>query len=180
MRVSFLTFLTASLVAAGFIASSAFNYADLEPRTVIAEVVTDDNGYMAIAAYDTDYDCYVAYTNGRIDVTWDGGTSCGAGGGTGVNPDSIFYFHDVLILTNKGTKTLTDIWLNMTDTDITININAAAATMTTSDTYAAAKTISNLAPGDSYYIGFKIDATNYDTSNGPISKTLSIEARTTV
>lgn len=182
MRTSFTAFAFASLVAAGMFAASAFNYADLSPRTVIATIVTDDNGYLAVAAHDAEYACYVAYTNGKIDVTWDGGTSCTAGAtGTGVNPDSVYYFHDVLKITNKGTKTLSHLWLNMTDTTITLNVNAAAATMLTSETYDDTVVITtNLDPGDSWYVGFKIDSTGLNTGNSPMSKTLSIEARSTV
>lgn len=179
MRVSFTAFAFASLVAAGMFAASAFNYADLAPRTVLATIVTDDNGYLAVAAQDAEYACYVAYTNGKIDVTWDGGTSCTAGAtGTGVNPDSVYYFHDVLKITNKGTKTLSHLWLNMTDTTITLNKNVATGTMLTSETYAQNLDLTtNLAPGNSWYIGFKIDASGLNTGNSPMSKTLSIEAR---
>lgn len=179
MRASLPVFALVSLIAASVFAASAFNYADLTPRTVIATIVTDDNGYLAVAAQDTQYACYVAYTSGKIDVTWDGGTSCTAGAtGTGVNPDSVYYFHDVLKITNKGTKTLTHLWLNMSDTVITINTNTAAGAMYTIDTYSQNKDLtSNLAPGNTWYVGFKIDATGLNTGNSPISKTLSIEAR---
>lgn len=179
MRNSFLTFMMASMVTASFFAASAFTYADLEPRDVIATIVTDDNGYLAVAAHDPQFACYVAYTNGKIDVTWDGGTSCTAGAsGTGVNAHSTYYFHDVLVITNKGTKTLTNIWLNMTDTVVTINVNTDADAMRTADTYSQQKVISTgLAPGDSWYIGFKIDSSTRTTAD-TISKSLSIEART--
>lgn len=180
MRSNLLVLTMASLIVAGAFASSAFNYADLAPRSVIANIVTDDNAYLAVSAVDTDYACYVAYTNGRIDVTWDGGTSCTGTAGTGVNPDSVYYFHDVIKVTNKGTKTLTHLWLNMTDTVITINVNPAQSTMKTSDTpgYEQRKEITtSLAPGQSWYIGFKIDTTGLDTTNSPVSKTISIEAR---
>lgn len=174
-----MTFMVAALVAAGFYAASAFNYADLAPRNVDVTIVTDNNGYLAIASYDADYACYTEQTVSGIDVTWDGGTSC-ADSGTGINPDSDYYFHDVLIITNKGTKTITNIWLNMTAASkIYLNINSAAGTMTTGDSYAYQKSIANLAPGASYYIGFHIDATGLTTANSPISDTLSIEARTT-
>jgi hypothetical protein len=179
MRASLPAFATVALVAASLFAASAFNYADLVPRTVIATIVTDDNGYLAVAAQDAQYACYVAYTNGKIDVTWDGGTSCVSGAsGTGVNPDSEYYFHDVLKITNKGTKTLNRLWLNMTDTVVTINVNNALGAMVTTDTYAQNKVITTgLAPGESWYVGFKIDSTGLNTANSPISKTLSIEAR---
>lgn len=179
MRASFLTFAIVALAAAGALGASAFNYVQLQPRSVIATIVTDDNGYLAVASQDAQYACYVGSTNGKIDVTWDGGSSCVAGAtGTGVNAESTYYFHDVLKVTNKGTKTLANLWLNMTDTVITINTNSAAGTMTTSDTYAQNKQLTtNLAPGNTWYVGFKINAATLNTGNSPISKTLTIEAR---
>lgn len=180
MRFSLVTFALASLVAASVFAASAFNYADLEPRTVIATIVTDQNAYLSIETQDAQYACYVTYTNGKIDVTWDGGDTCTAGAtGTGVNPESTYYFMDVLKITNKGTKTLSHLWLNMTDTVITINVNAATGTMQTNDlTWSQTQDITtNLDPGDIWYVGFKIDASTLDTTNSPISKTINIDAR---
>lgn len=181
MRSFLSAFAIASLVAASVFAASAFTYADLEPRTVVATIVTDQNGYLAVWEHDADFACYVGgdevANNGKIEINWDGGTSC-AGGGTGVNPDSTYYYHDVLVLTNKGNKALTNVWLNMsTDDLISITIASAPDTMFTTDTYAQTKVISNLAVGASYYIGFKINAVGKDTSDASISRTLSIEAR---
>jgi hypothetical protein len=171
MRVTFLTFIALALLAAGTFGSSAF----------VANLVTDSgNAYISIEAEDSDYACYVAYTNGKIDVHWDGGTGCAAGSGTGINPFSTYYYHDVLKITNKGTKTLTHLWLNMsTDTAITIQTNAASGTMDTSGTYAQTADLTNIAVGTSYYIGFKIDASAKDTSyaGSAITRTMSVEAR---
>lgn len=175
-------FAVASLAAASVFAASAFNYADLAPRTVLATIVADNNAYLSVASYDAEYACYVAYTNGKIDVTWDSGTSCVAGAtGTGVNGDAVYYFHDVLVITNKGTKTLTNLWLNMsTDAKISIAVAETAGTITTDSTYAQTKTITtNLDPGDTWYVGFKIDTSSMSTSDTSISRTLSIEARST-
>lgn len=193
MRPMFLAFMLAAVAALGVFSSSAFNYAALQPRTVATTIVTDANGYLAVASYDTEYACYVGLTNGKIDLTWDGGTSCTSGAtGTGVNPNSQYYFHDVLKITNKGTKTLTKLWLNTTaNSAFTLNVNSAAGAMTTSDTnitgvtgiyttnVAIATAAGNLAPGDSWYIGFKIDTRSLDTSSSSQSATLTIEARST-
>lgn len=178
MRTSFLAFTLVALFAAATFGASAFNYAQLQGRTVLATIVTDDNGYISIATQDAQYACYVAYTNGKIDVTWDAGSSC-AGTGTGVNPYSTYYFHDVLKITNKGTKTLTKMWLNMsTDTVITINTKSTSGSMATGDTYAQNVELStNLAVGNSWYVGYKIDASTKDTTNSPLSRTMTIEAR---
>ncbi len=181
MRIPLLTFIALALLAAGAFGSSAFNYAVLQPRNVIANIVSDNGtAYLSIAPQDSNYACYVGYTNGVIDVTWDGGSSCNGGGGSGVNAYSTYYFHDVLKITNKGTKTISDLWLNMSaDTAITIQYATSAGSMTTSGTYAQALDIQNIAVGSSVYIGFKIDASAKDTSysSGAISRTMSVEAR---
>lgn len=181
MRLTLLTFVAVALIAAGAFGSSAFNYAVLQPRNVIANIVSDNGtAYLSISPQDSNYACFVAYTNGVIDVTWDAGTNCNGGGGSGVNPYSTYYFHDVLKITNKGTKTLTHLWLNMsTDTAITIQYATSAGTMTTDGTYAQALDITSLAVGSSVYIGYKIDASAKDTSysGSAISRTMSVEAR---
>lgn len=176
MRTSFLAFTAMALVASTLTAASAFNYVQLGARDVVAAVVEDDDAYLAIAAHD--YGCFVNIdaTSGKIDVTFDSGSGC-AGTGTGVNGYSTYYYHDVLKFTNKGTLTIANIWLNMTDTAITIQTNTAQDTMTTGGTYAAAKVVSNLAVGDSFYVGFKVDASSTGVST--ISKTLTVAARNT-
>lgn len=179
MRLSLLGLPILVVLGAAMLATSAFNYADLSPRTVLATIVADNNAYLSVAASDADYSCFVAYTSGKIDVTWDGEDTCAGTEGDGLNTEAVYYYHDVLILTNKGTKTITNIWLNMSSaTPITQNINSAVATMKTTDTYADAKTITSLAVGGSYYIGFRIDTAGV-ASGTSISKTLSIEAKTT-
>lgn len=179
MRLSLLAVPIVVVVGAAMLASSAFNYADLDPRTVLATVVADEDAYLSIAASDADYDCFVGSTNGKIDVTWDSEDSCAGTEGDGMNTEAVYYYHDVLVITNKGTKTITNVWLNMsTATPITININTDPSTMQTADTYADKKTISSLAVGDSWYVGFRIDTTGVAAGSN-IDKTLSIEARTT-
>lgn len=177
MRASLIAFSIAALVAASMTATSAFNYASLQGRTVAATIVQEDGAYIAIANHDTDYACFVAYTAGKIDVTWDSGTSCPGTTGSGINPESTYYYHDVLKITNKGTKTWTGLWLNMTDTAITINTKSTAGAMATGDTYAQNVYLTtNLAPGNVWYIGYKIDASALNTGSSP-SKTMTIQAR---
>lgn len=177
MRISFLTFTIVALVASSMTAASAFNYATLSARTISATIVTDGNAYLAVTSQDTDYACMVAFTNGKIDVTWDGGTSC-AGSGTGINAASVYYFNDVLKITNKGDKALNGIWVNMSDnTTIQIQTATAAATMTTGGSFTQVATYSSLAVGSSIYVGFKLNAAALDTTNSPMAKSLTVEAR---
>lgn len=176
MRTSFLAFTAIALLASSLTAASAFNYAQLAARPVVASVVTDDNAYLAIAEHD--YGCYVEIdgTTGKIDLNFDAGNAC-AESGTGVNGYSTYYFHDVLKITNKGTVAISNLYLNMSGTLITINVNTLEDTMTTDDTYELSKTMTNIAVGDSIFIGFKIDAMTTGVST--ISETLTVEARNT-
>lgn len=177
MRISFLAFTIVALVASTMTAASAFNYATLSARTVGATIVTDGNAYLAVTSQDADYACYIAYTNGKIDVTWDSGTSC-AGSGTGINAASVYYYHDVLKITNKGDKALNGIWVNMSDnTTVQIQTATSAGAMTTSGPFTQVATYSSLAVGSSIYVGFKLNAASLDTSNSPISKSITVEAR---
>lgn len=177
MRAPLIALSLTALVAASMTATSAFNYAALEGRTIAATIVQEDGAYIAIASDDANYACMVAYTNGKIDVTWDGGTGCAATTGSGINPHSTYYYHDVLKITNKGTKTWTGLWLNMTDTAITINTKAVDNGMDTDDTYAQNVYLTtNLAPGNVWYVGYKIDASTLTTASSP-SKTMTIAAR---
>lgn len=184
MRLTLLTFIALALLAAGAFGSSAFNYAVLQPRNVIANIVSDNGtAYLSISPQDVDYQCMVGYSaGGVVDVTWDAGTNCNGGGGSGINPDSTYYYHDVLKITNKGTKALTHLWLNMsTDTAITIQYATTAGSMQTTGTYAQNVDITSIAVGSSVYIGYKIDAstkdTSYNSGAGTIVRTMSVEAR---
>lgn len=181
MRMSFLTLTLIALVASTVTAASAFNYATMS-RTVGASIVTDNgNAYIAIEGSDSSYTCMLAWTNGKLDVTFDGGTGC-SGTGSGVNPDSIYYFSDVLKITNKGQKALTGLWLNFTDDVIQSKTASSAGTnMATGTGWATENAVGALGVGSSVYVSFKIDTdtTNLDTTHSPLSKSMTIQARAT-
>lgn len=159
-------------------AASAFNYAQTGGRTVTAALVDDTTAYLAIA--EVNYGCYTdLLANGTTVLDFDAGTSCpGSGGGTGINAGSIYYFHDVLKITNKATVTLGNVWINMTGSDIVFTTATAVSTMTTGGTYAATANPTNLASGDSIWIGFKLVATSKSASDPDLTGSLSVEART--
>lgn len=182
MRMSFLALTVVALVASTVTAASAFNYATMS-RTVGATIVTDNgNAYLSIEGSDSSYTCMLAWTNGKLDVTFDAGTAC-AGAGTGINADSIYYFSDVLKITNKGQKALTGLWLNFTADDVIMTKTATSAgtNMATTSGWTRETAVGSLAVGSSVYVSFKIDSdtTNLDTSNSPISKSMTIHARAT-
>lgn len=179
MRMSFLALTMVALVASSMTAASAFNWASVS-RTVGATIVTDNgNAYLAIeSAGDAAYTCLMSWTNGKFAVTFNAGSSCSTG--TGVNPDSKYYFADVIKITNKGSKNLAAVWLNMTDSVIetkaatTANTNMMTTTGWSANTAPGALTI-----GSTIYVGFLVDTdtTNLDTATGSVSKTLTIEAK---
>lgn len=182
MRLSFLSLIVIALVASSVTAASAFNYASMS-RSVGAAIVTDNgNAYLSIEGEEDVYECFMTFTNGKFEITFNSGTACTTG--TGVNPDSIYMFSDVLKITNKGAKALTGLWLNTTDatiqtktaTSVGTNMAAAPPSGWSSNTAVGALNI-----GASVYVSFKIDTdtTNLHTGNTPLSKTLTIEARAT-
>lgn len=175
MRTSLLLFTTVALVASSMSAASAFNWAQTGARSVGAAIVDDDSAYLALAEHD--YGCYTdILSTGKVDLNFDGGTTC-AGTGTGINAGSVYHFHDVLKITNKGTVTLTNVWVNLTGTDITFQTATAEDTMTTDGTYGTTATATNLAVGSVIYVGFKLDAAADDKTNSPFTGQLSVDAR---
>lgn len=176
MRTSFLALMVVALAASTMTAASAFSYAQTGGRTITAALVDDTTGYLAIE--EVDYGCYTDIaSNGTIDLDFDAGTSCG-GTGQGVNAGSIYYFHDVLKVTNKATATLNNVWINMTGSDIVFTTASALGTMTTGSTYGSAATTTNLAVGSSIWIGFKIVSTTKSASDADLTGSLAVEART--
>lgn len=177
MRISFLTFTVVALVASTMTAASAFNYATTS-RTVGSAIVTDNGAaYLSITAVDADHDCFVAYTSGKVDVTFDAGDgTCSASMGSGAGTDSLYYYTDVIQITNKGSKPLTGLWLNMTDTVITIKTATAPGMAADTAGWAQTATHGALAIGDSIYVGFKVDTTGLTSAQ---TKSLSIAARAT-
>lgn len=176
MRTSFLALMVVALAASTMTAASAFNYAQTGGRTVTAAIVDDNLGYLAIE--EVNYGCYTDIAaNGTTDLDFDTGTSC-AGTGQGLNAGSIYYFHDVLKVTNKATATLTNVWINMTGSDIVFTTATSLGSMTTGSTYGAAATATSLAVGSSVWIGFKLVATSKAASDADLTGSLSVEART--
>lgn len=180
MKISFLALTLVALLASTMTAASAFNYATMS-RTVGASIVTDNgNAYLSVESEDDDYECLMSWPAGKFTITFNAGSSCSAG--SGVNPDSVYYFTDVIKITNKGSKDLTGLWLNMTDSVVTTKTATSAGTaMATTSGWSANTAVGALTVGSTVYVGFKVDTdtTDLDTGTPTLSKTLSIEARAT-
>lgn len=176
MRTSFLSLAIVTLVVAGVFGSTAFNYATVSGRTTTITVVTDASAYIAIANQDAAYSCHVTATNGKVTITF--GSSC-AGSGTGVNPGSVTYWENILVVTNKGDKAWTNFWANSSDPLMTINLTYSTdASMTIGSTYAQnAAYASSLAVGQSVYLGILANGTTKDTTTGAWAPTITFAAR---
>lgn len=184
MRIAFVAFMIVALMASTMTAASAFNFASLSARSLGAAVVTDNgSAYLSIAPQDANYQCYVSYgSDGKVTFTLNGGTSCVGATGTGVNPGSTYIFTDVLKITNKGTKDLTGLWLNVTDTTGTVKIQTATSSgsMTAPSDgsgYALTKSTTSLTVGSSYYVGFLVDSGSVALGSSAVAATMTIEAR---
>lgn len=182
MRTSFLTLTLMALIASGMTAASAFNYATMS-RSIGASIVSDNgNAFISIEGSDAAYTCMLAWSDGKIDFTIDNGGGACTGAGTGVNPDSVYYFSDVLKVTNKGQKALTGLWLNFTDDIVQSKTATSSGTnMATTSGWARETAVGSLAVGASVYVSFKVDTdtTNLDTTDSPQTKSMTIQARAT-
>ena len=181
MRISFLTFTVVALIASSMTAASAFNYASLTARSVGATIVTDSNAYLAIAAQDSDHSCFVNVdgTTGKIDVAFD--DDCAGTTGTGINPGSTVYYHDLLKITNKGTKAITFLQVNLTGSDFTVNIKSSTGAMrvdTPAEWIDDPTWTTSISPGSSIYLGFKVDASADTMAAGTLSTSMTVDAVT--
>ncbi|HVL46926.1 MAG TPA: hypothetical protein VM889_00035 [Candidatus Thermoplasmatota archaeon] len=148
--------------AAGVLAADAFNRAEAAPRAIGVEVVGDAAAYLSIAAYAPNpHACVVTTSGGIIAIAF---SDCMSGGGTGMNPGSdadagnrtTYWFHDLLVVTNKGTKPIL-VWVNATTTSaggsaVTVGRHADPGQMTTG-LYSASSGAMSLAAGHDLFVG---------------------------
>lgn len=178
LKLSFLAFAVVAIVMAGLFGVTAFNYGTVGARTVTMTIVQDDAAVIAIAKNDPVYDCYSSFdgATGKISIAFTSGCS---GGATGLNAASIYYFHDIIKITNKGQKDWQRLWVNSSDPLLTLNMTYSTdATMTTGSTYAQEDEFaSTLAIGSTVYVGLKIDGTTKTKADTGWSANLVVAAR---
>lgn len=178
LKLPFLAFAVVAVLMAGLFGATAFNYATVGARTVTMTIVQDDGAVIAIDQQDPVYDCYSQFdgTSGKISITFDPGCS---GGATGLNPSSIYYFHDILKITNKGQKDWQRLWVNSSDALLTLNLTYSTdATMTTGSTFVQNDQFaSTLAIGGTVYVGIKLDGSTKTKAETGWSVDLTVAAR---
>jgi hypothetical protein len=165
-------FLACAVAASGLYAASAFDAAATGTRTVTASVVGDAAAYLAVSAnVSSPHAGFVSTSGGKIVMAFGSGVATG----TGVNPESTYYFDNILNLTNQGTKTV-NVWVNATSTTGTVKacVLAAGATMD-SGCYAAASSAVSTAVGARLQMGIMVQA-NSVASGGTVAGTIEIFA----
>lgn len=182
MRSSFLALSIGVVAIASLFGSTAFNYATVGARTVTMTIVQDDSAVIAIGEQDASYACYVNFdtTTGKVSLDFNGGNpdAC-SGGASGLNPSSVYYFHNILKITNKGQKDWQRLWVNTTDPLVTVNLTFSTdPTMTTGSTYAQQKEFaSTVAMADIIYVGVKLDGTTKTKAHTGWTTDLTVAAR---
>lgn len=173
MHRPFVAFSLAALVAGSVYAASAFDAADTGTRALTATVVTDADGYLALAARAASaHASYVSVSANKVTVSFAGN----ANGGDGVNAGSIYYFDDILQVTNQGTAT---VFIQVVSASTSGTVKACHATATgamTNTCYLASApaTPVSIAVGVTHYIGVSMDASSL--SSGSVSGTIKVVA----
>jgi hypothetical protein len=169
------------LAAVAFLAfgSAAFNYAQVGGRSDAMAIVADNgNAIINIANQDSAYSCNVQFdaTNGTVSLHWDGSGSC-SGGASGLNTNTLYYFENLLSITNKGQKAWQGLWVNSTDSHVLVNLTYSTdATMTTGSTFAQNDGfVSTVGIGSSVYAGLSINTVNQN--KGTWTTYLTFQAR---
>lgn len=185
-RAHLLAFVAASLAAAALVGADAFTAADAAPRDVVAEVVSDGDAYLALAADPTSpHECFVApLADGRLSVSFGANAGC-AGAGSGINGanaaggEGRHTFHDLLVLTNQGTKAAR-VWVNATTTSASGSLLEVAAKTTSGSMaaadYGTARGPHVLQPGESLHLGLRVSSGQL-APPASVTGRLSVEAR---
>ncbi|HUR69793.1 MAG TPA: hypothetical protein VM370_11165 [Candidatus Thermoplasmatota archaeon] len=166
MSRALVTVLLIGLAGASLYAAEAFNAADTGTRSVTATVVGDSSAYLALSARTASpWNKFVSEdaTTGLVSVSFAGPLTGGASG-SGVNPKSIYYFDDILQLTNQGNAT---VYLQVVASasgsnglKVCYETSVAAATCNNNAAYATTHpaSASSLAVGSSAYLGLAVDS----------------------
>lgn len=174
MRLALRLLLLAGLAPVLFLGAGAYQAAELEGRSIGVSIVTDGVAYLAVSANPAHaYDCLVSTVDGKVSVAIDaldaGCASAGAGLGIPAGDGSTaakysrYAFHDLLLVTNKGTRAI-KVWVNATtETNangavLDVAKKATSATMVDADYAASSATSLDLAVGASGYVGIRANS----------------------
>lgn len=149
---------------ASFYAAEAYNAADSGTRAVTATVVGDSAAYLGLAGRAAGpFNKFVTEdaTTGLVAVSF--GSASGITG-TGVNPKSIYYFDDILQLTNQGNDTIyvqvVASAVSPSALKVCYQASVGGATCATNSAYATTMptTATSLTVGSTGYIGLGVDS----------------------
>ncbi|GEM_PF-3235276 len=190
MRRALQLLLAAALLVAGAASSSAFNR-EKASRNVTVNLVGDGSGYLAVAANPSSpHKCFVSTSNGRTLLSFGaiGATCSSQGAGNGVNSGdgatgaqhSRYAFHDLLLVTNEGTKRVV-LWVNATTSSggssrVDVAMKASSGAMSDSDYATSLATPITLTTGSSAYVGVRVDTGSLGAGSSVFGN-LTLEAR---
>jgi len=184
-------FIVASLLAAGAVASTAFNAGTVGARTITLTLAGDSSAYLAVAATAGGaHACFVHQASGgKVYLQVDGtcgsgyGNGLGAGDGSASGRFSKMDLNDVLTVTDKGDRAVR-VWVNATTTsgsgsavDVQTNSTSGTGHMTDGG-YAAAAAVVQSGVGESIYVGVQVSSGTL-ASGSSVSGTVTFEARAT-
>jgi hypothetical protein len=170
LRTRFLALFLVAVVAAGFLAASAFNAASTGTRTVSASVVGDSSAYLALAVRAASAHAgFVSTSGGKVVVSFGSGVATG----TGINPEGTYYFDDLLTITNQGTVSV-NVVVASAATAGTVKACVKTATGAMDNTcYSTSTTSTALAVGSVLYVGIMTQA-NSVASGSTVSGTIEV------
>lgn len=194
MRLALKLFVLAALVPSLVLGSAAFSKGSTGGRTITVDVVGDAAAYLAVVANPSSpHTCFApeqtspSTESGKLKIDFGSAASCAGGTGTGVNAGDSggkrvrYAFHDLLKVTNKGTRTIL-VWVNATTTTTSsgqvIHVAKSATTgqMTDSDSLysATSATPLTLTVGSSGYVGVRLKTGSL--ASGSIAGTVTFDA----
>lgn len=191
MRLAVLLLAAAGLAPALIAGAGAFNAGSVAARTIQVSIATDANAYLSLAANAASpHDCFVDVSaGGKASITFDTvAAGCSEGTGTGIAQGdgsdaakySRFAFHDILTVTNKGTKPIL-FWVNATTTSaggssIEVAKRPTSGAMSDGDYAATSATSETLAVGAIGYVGVRVKTGTLISGNN-VQGAVSIDAR---
>ncbi|HVL86471.1 MAG TPA: DUF1102 domain-containing protein [Candidatus Thermoplasmatota archaeon] len=167
-----------TIAIAGFYAANAFDAASSGPRNVTAAVVTDANSYLALSVNQTSPHKGFASVGNAGDIIFSFSTADGVTG-TGVNPNSTYYFDDILNVTNQGT-TQASVVAHATTTSagssaILVCARAHGGAAMSNVCYTTATTPITLQVGQYLNVGIAVNSTGI-SQGSPVTGTITIVA----
>jgi hypothetical protein len=189
MRLALRLLCLAGLLPALAVGVSAFDFSDGGARAVSVTISGDAAAYLSVAERDGPNDCFVTESgaSGKISISFASAAGCdAAGAGTGINAAvgngagnfTTYAFHDLLLVTNKGTRAIA-FWANATSTSGTLDVAKAGTlgTMTGASYAASSATPLSIAVGSTAYVGVRVNTTTLQS--GSVSGSVDLVARGT-